>query len=375
MLKSIELRNFKSFHNMTKIDFEKTNYKTLLETNVNGNILKGALFVGGNASGKSNVLKSVRFLLDCLLGKNEVNWIEYVCLFSREPVMELKYTFEIEESEIVYSIFYQWIDTHIRENLTVDGKELLSRDGSVAKTELTEENNYKDIPEQLLFLRDVYFNTRFRGWEVLQKWFQYLSNSVYMDMCLRNATQYKGVDLSLKSYMEETGTKVINNFFERYHFAQKVEYDKKAAGNIVTVESPENKLFFKRNGIEEPIPYEMESLGNQTLMQLLPVFFYCISNGGMLLLDEFSSGFHNDLEELLVRYFMKNANKSQLIFVSHSTNLLSNSLLRPDQIYAVDFDKDGSMVKRFSSEKPREAQNIEKMYLGGVFNGIPQYEY
>lgn len=71
---------------------------------------------------------------------------------------------------------------------------------------------------------------------------------------------------------------------------------------------------------------------------------------------------------------MKNAGESQFIFVSHSTNLLSNSLLRPDQIYSVDFDKGGSVVKRFSSEKPREAQNIEKMYLGGVFNGIPRYE-
>ena len=46
-----------------------------------------------------------------------------------------------------------------------------------------------------------------------------------------------------------------------------------------------------------------------------------------------------------------------------------------DQIYSVDFGKDGSQLKRFSSEKPREAQNLEKMYLGGVFNGVPKYEY
>ena len=94
----------------------------------------------------------------------------------------------------------------------------------------------------------------------------------------------------------------------------------------------------------------------------------------MLLLDEFSSGFHNDLEQLLLRYFMNKADKAQLIFVSHSTNLLSNSILRPDQIYSVDFDSEGSSIKRFSSEKPREAQNLEKMYLGGVFKGVPAYE-
>ena len=33
----------------------------------------------------------------------------------------------------------------------------------------------------------------------------------------------------------------------------------------------------------------------------------------------------------------------------------------------------GSVVKRFSSEQPRSAQNIEKMYVSGVFGGLPNY--
>ena len=123
------------------------------------------------------------------------------------------------------------------------------------------------------------------------------------------------------------------------------------------------------------MPFGMESLGNQNLLRILPAFFHVFNNNGMLLLDEFSSGFHNDLEELLIKWFMKNSEKSQLIFVSHSTNLLTNSLLRPDQIYSVDFDNNGSRVKRFSSEKPREAQNLEKMYLSGIFSGVPKYEH
>ena len=73
-------------------------------------------------------------------------------------------------------------------------------------------------------------------------------------------------------------------------------------------------------------------------------------------------------------YFMEKSNHSQLLFVSHSTNLLSNSILRPDQEYSVEFrNEEGSSVKRFSSEQPRSAQNIEKMYLSGVFGGLPDY--
>ena len=152
-------------------------------------------------------------------------------------------------------------------------------------------------------------------------------------------------------------------FFKEYNFEQIVEYANHSEGDMIAIESVEKMVFFKRKGIEEPIPFVIESLGNRTLLQLLPSFFHCISQGGMLLLDEFSSGFHNDLEQLLLRYFMNNADKAQLIFVSHSTNLLSNSILRPDQIYSVDFDCEGSSIKRFSSEKPREAQNLEKMYF------------
>ena len=70
---------------------------------------------------------------------------------------------------------------------------------------------------------------------------------------------------------------------------------------------------------------------------------------------------------------MKKSKYSQLYITSHDTNLISNSVFRPDQINLVSFDK-GSKVKRISVYKPREAQNLEKMYLGGMFEGLPMYD-
>ena len=375
MLKSFEVSNFKSFKNKTVFDLEKTNYQVLMNTNVNGNTLKGLMFVGANASGKSNVVLAIKFLLDSLFGKNNVYMDNYICMFSKNPIMSLNYAFDINGTEIIYDIQYQRIDKKIKEDLWVAGKNVFTRDGSVATVNMTEKVIHTDVPKNTLFLRDIYFNTKFRGQEVLQKWFEFLSNSVYLDLYSKNAVQYKSIDLSLKSYLEEKGADEINTFFKEYNFEQIVEYDNHSEGNMIAIESVEKMIFFKRKGIEEPIPFVIESLGNRTLLQLLPAFFHCISQGGMLLLDEFSSGFHNDLEELLIRYFMKKADNAQLIFVSHSTNLLSNKILRPDQIYSVDFSDEGSVIKRFSSEKPREAQNLEKMYLGGVFHGVPKYEY
>ena len=87
MLKNFEVFNFKSFKNKTKIDLEKTNYQVLANINVNGTILKGLMFVGANASGKSNALLAVKFLLDCLFGKNNVYMDSYICMFSKNPIM------------------------------------------------------------------------------------------------------------------------------------------------------------------------------------------------------------------------------------------------------------------------------------------------
>ena len=135
-------------------------------------------------------------------------------------------------------------------------------------------------------------------------------------------------------------------------------------------------FFIKEKGINEPIPFGEESLGNQNLLRMLPSFF-----GGWLktaeccLLMSFQVDFTMIWKVCLSSIFIRNPKNSQMIFVSHSTNLLSNSLLRPDQEYTVEFqDKNGSKVKRFSTEQPRSAQNIEKMYTSGVFGGLPQFE-
>lgn len=75
-----------------------------------------------------------------------------------------------------------------------------------------------------------------------------------------------------------------------------------------------------------------------------------------------------------INMFDKNSRHSQMIFISYSTNLLSNSILRPDLEYGVEFlSGTGSCVYRFSKQQPRIVQNIEKMYISDIFSGIPDY--
>ena len=71
MLVKLSMKNFKSFMDKSEIDLNATGYEILKDTNkTKDNILKGALIVGGNATGKSTVLKAIKFLLE--LQQNEV---------------------------------------------------------------------------------------------------------------------------------------------------------------------------------------------------------------------------------------------------------------------------------------------------------------
>jgi len=370
MLSKMILENFKSFKNKTKIDFAKTNYQFLSDPNVAKNgVLKGTMFVGANASGKSNIVLAIKLLLDLLFKEREINSGLFMCLFSKKEEFSMDYYFNINGKEIKYFITNNPSKKILYEKLYIDENLLLERMGLTANSYIGGEKityDKNDIDSETLFLRTIYFNTKFAGNIILKNWFDFLQNSVYVNAFNKNVISYGKENLSLNEYLKTYGVDEINRFFSKHKFEQKIDYSN---------EDEKKMIFFRRKDIEGPIPFNEESLGNQTLLYILPSFLSLANKKGMLLVDEFSSGFHNELEELLIKYFMNTSELSQVIFVSHSTNLLTTSILRPDQIYSVNFNgKEGSWIKRFSDEQPRLSQNMEKMYLSGVFRGLPEYE-
>lgn len=383
MLKKVGIKNFKSFKNQTEIDLSKTNYNFLSQNVNKDGILKGCIFVGPNASGKSSVVLSIKLLLDFLFKERNIKLGVLKSLLSEDESFSLTYSFVIVSQEVTYGFSINPDKPFIEESLFVDNKMMMQRMGTSAKSFIVNEQGVSydesDVDKETLFLRTLFFNTKFTSNKTLKDWMEFLQNSVYINAFERNIVYYGKdyKDLELSSYLKGNGLSKINDFFKEFNFEQDIEYTNQGAGNVSALagEESEKNIFFKRKGVESLIPFTEESLGNQNLLRMLPTFLHVINKSGMLLIDEFSSGFHNCLEALLVRYFFEKAKDSQMIFVSHSTNLLSNSLLRPDQEYAVEFNgKEGSSVIRFSKEKPRLAQNIEKMYVSGVFGGLPQFE-
>ncbi len=385
MLKTVRIRNYRSIRDEVIVDFGATKYSMLRDENVINNVVKGALFVGGNATGKTNFIFSISVLLDLLFTNIQIDMPQF-CLFSNENEMLLEYTFVFDEDIIVYSLTFDRNGSVVIERLYLNDDLMLDRIKLNATTKLTEAKTYDSttIDDKTLFLKNIYFNTKFTAFPVLHKWFEYMSNSIYFNAerkqvfpPMPNVVAFNpSIKANIREYLEKNGVDEINEFFSEFGFNQQIEYTStQKVSPFTTVQIANAKeIFFKRKNLNISMPISLESLGNKTLLDMLPGLLQVTKNGGMFIVDEFSSAFHNELEELIVRYFIRKSKYAQMFFVSHSTNLMKTTLLRPDQIYAVEFLNDrGSKVKRFSSEHPRESQNLEKMYLSGIFGGIPRF--
>lgn len=386
MLQKMILTNFLSFRERTEFDFTPSKYGILSDTNVSSNnLLKGAMFIGPNASGKTNALKGLDFLIR-LIGGSIRSISSYTCIFGNGSEFETEYIFLISEKEVSYTVKYDVMKKSLEEQLVVAGRQVLFRKGNIAKmeyggTEISDEQ----LDSQTAFLRTASFNTgRFPQDTILHELMEFLLNSSCIDGYQRSAS----LGVTAGKFAEESGVEKLNEYLREMHYNFSLEYGSRSEGAGVAAQTgtgmdgQERKvLFLKRN--DYPVPFDIyrESNGNQVFIDMLPRLIRTIEKPGILIIDEFGNGMHNMLAEKIVRFFMEKADQSQLFITSHCTNLISNSVLRPDQINLVNFIKVdanrnmwSSVVKRLSTFKPREAQNLEKMYLGGMFEGLPNYE-
>lgn len=375
MLAKMYLTNFLSFKERTEIDLTASKYSILGKTNVyKSEILKGALFIGPNASGKSNALKGLSFIIKMIKGEG-VSFNRYRCLFSDNPIITIEYEFIFESKKVEYAIEHNIQTNSISENLKIDEITVLKRTGNTGELRIGQSVTIDDqVDSETLFLRTASFNTgRFPQEPTLRKLMDFLQNSYIVDEYNWDAR----VGSTITRYAEEFGVEKINKYLTAFKYDFSMEYgsESEGAGLKLTLGADNKMVFLKRKSFPFPNVLINESQGNQVFADLLPHLIRVIENAGMLIVDEFGNSFHNKLAEKIISFFMENAKNSQIFITSHHTNLVSNSVFRPDQINLITFlNTVGSNAKRLSQFKPREAQNLEKMYLGGMFEGLPIYE-
>ena len=128
-----------------------------------------------------------------------------------------------------------------------------------------------------------------------------------------------------------------------------------------------------------PLTMSDESDGTRRLMTLAPAIEKTLANGGVLVVDELDREMHLMLVEyVLSRYQEKNSNSrnAQIIFTTHETALLNQEILRRDQIYFVDKNREDGASTLYSLVEfsVRNDMNILKAYLMGKFGAVPEIE-
>lgn len=381
MLLELILKDYATFINETTFDFKATNSKILDSVNVASNrVLKGAFFIGENASGKTQVLEAIKLLLDLLFENNEVLAIKKKSLYTKGTKFSITYIFLVDNKRIKYFIEFDGNDINL-EKLFIDEDLALERIKNNGRIYIKEQKDVEDIPLNLPLLKLEYYNTRFNNEPLLNKWFDFLKNSLYLNCLVRGGyiKSYNPSEISkqsLEKYAKDNDESKINKLLNKIGYNSEIVFKNvnSSIDNSIIIGSSEKIIGLKKKGTDVVIPLSFESTGNKIFTSSLLPFDYSVNTDCMLIIDEFSSGLHNELEEALIKYFFNHSKNSQIFVATHSTNILDTSILRPDQVYAFRFDsKEGTVINRFSNESPRESQNIEKMYLNGVFDGMPKY--
>ena len=132
------------------------------------------------------------------------------------------------------------------------------------------------------------------------------------------------------------------------------------------------------NGKDVPITFDFEreeSRGTIKLFDLSGQIFESLMFGKVLVYDEFDNNLHPHLLSALINIYNDpdlNKNNAQLIFTTHNTNLLKQTLFRRDQIWFTEKNQDQSTnLFSLSEYNVRKDKNIERGYLSGRYGAIP----
>lgn len=115
-----------------------------------------------------------------------------------------------------------------------------------------------------------------------------------------------------------------------------------------------------------------ESSGTIKLFFIMLTILDIVKNDKILLIDEIGESLHTEIIQYIFNLFNA-SKKAQLICTTHNTNFLDLKKFRKDQIYFVNKTNDAStdLYSLYDYSDFRDTMNLEKAYLQGRFDAVP----
>jgi AAA15 family ATPase/GTPase len=124
-----------------------------------------------------------------------------------------------------------------------------------------------------------------------------------------------------------------------------------------------------------PLDMNHESAGTCRFFNLLGPWLELIKCGDVVCVDELDTSLHPTLVAELLRFLFhatQNGPGAQVLFTTHNPLLLDMQILRRDQIWLADKDKEGaSFLYPLTDYKPRADESLIRGYLSGRYGAVP----
>jgi len=436
MLKRFSVENFLSYQKENSLDltagrteFHSSHIHDFKKTK----LLKSAIIYGANASGKSNLIRAMEYAKDVIIEnlKNIDTQKKYFRLDKNNVDKPTQFEFELEINSKFYSYGFSAILHNkkiVEEWLYEIGKSSpeLIFERELNQIKLGRLLNNKAIKDRFkiyaddmknqshqLFLSEIadkdLDNEKVQILNEIYNWFDKKLIILYPNTKYGNLSSIGSDDNLSKIFRKhlkvfDTGIVDISSIeedfeqtFKEFPKEIKIDIEKDLAeeqdknkkvilrgsnGLFATIYKDKNdELKIQKLGlvhskeIDDIFELQDESDGTKRLFDLIPLITK-FNDDYTIVIDEFDRSLHPMLTKAFFELFYKeNSKKSQLIVTSHESTLLDLELVRRDEIWFAEKDKNGaSKLFSLNQFKERYDKKIEKAYLLGRYGAIPVFK-
>ncbi len=354
--------------------------------------LKAGAVYGANASGKSNLLNAMWFMVSYVLNSHQkqLNLATGRMPFKFDPhTPEQPSSFEMIfiQDQIKYAYGFSMNDTEVTNEYLYHyphgRKALIFERSQTNKYRFTTDVELQTSLKERNSGNKLYLSTAANwNYEKVIPVFNWFSSCMF---------------LNLNTYGQAYGTNAENLRDDEYrnriaqllraadfgiHALNVREGNASLSGALTgvydNIEAVHRVIGADGKAYDYSLNMEEESRGTNTYLDLIGIAYRTLETGGTLIADEIDVHLHPLLTEQIVSLFnseKSNPKKAQLIFTTHNTNLMDLSILRRDQIWFTEKDEDTSASELFSLDEysVRKDAKVERNYLLGRYGAIPLF--
>lgn len=130
---------------------------------------------------------------------------------------------------------------------------------------------------------------------------------------------------------------------------------------------------FRHRQLDAEMTWGLESHGTRAFIRLYPLIAETLANGGVAVIDELDLTIHPLVLPEIIRWFHdpgRNPNGAQLWFTGQSASLLDD--LTPEEVLFCEKDRQGRTSLYLASDIARRDDNLRRKYMAGAYGAVPQ---